>query len=342
MRIMGRPGLGKRTGALVTVLAGALALAGCGAGPSQVTTAAVIDGQVTTIDQVQGLIDKAVKEQPYAQQLAAQHKLDLVGREIVRQELLHAVVQKAAQKEHLSADPATISAALAQGDPLAGPLPENLAQDQPAAVTQLVERVRDHREALTDEYLEQQLAVKYLPKLSVTLDYVVIGAPTADGTVSSLDPADARAQALAKAQTYAADPGAVRGDLSKGLQGNVGEPLAALSSPADAASVLFGAAANNVIAFQPNPSGAPAGWIVAVIKDRSTTKPVSTDQAQQPTPDQIGPIGVRMLQPYVADVDYKINPRYGVWDPVGMDLAANANSLQGVVLPVRGPAPAQP
>ncbi|MGW4483004.1 hypothetical protein ACWEOE_04115 [Amycolatopsis sp. NPDC004368] len=338
---MGRSGAGKRTSALAGVVAGGLLLAGCGAGPSQVTTAAVIDGQVTTIDQVQDLIDKTVQEQPYAQQLAAQHKLDLVGREIVRQQLLHVVVQKAAQKEGLVADQATISAALAQGDPLAGPMPENLAQDQPAAVTQLVQRARDHREALTDAYLEQQLAVKYLPKLSVTLDYVVIGQPTAEGEASSLDPATARAEALAKAQTYAADPAAVQADLTKGAQGNVGEPLAALSSPADAGSVLFGSQPNTVMAFQPNPTQVPSGWIVAVVKQRSTDKPVSTDQPQQPTPDQVGAIGVRMLQPYVSQVDYKINPRYGVWDIVGMDLAANANSLQGVVLPVRGSAPAQ-
>ncbi|MEW2506187.1 hypothetical protein ACQPXB_43435 [Amycolatopsis sp. CA-161197] len=341
MRIMGRLGSKKRSSALAGVVASGLLLAGCGAGPSQVGAAAVIDGQVTTIDQVQTLLDKAVQEQPYAQQLAAQHKLDLVGREIVRQQLLHAVVQKAAQKEGLVADEATISAALAQGDPLAGPMPENLAQDQPAAVTQLVQRTRDHREALTDAYLEQQLAVKYLPKLSVTLDYVVIAGPTADGQAPSVDPADSRAEALAKAQTYAADPAAVQADLAKGAQGNVGEPLAALSSPADAGSVLFGTEPNNVMAFQPNPSQLPSEWIVAVVKQRSTDKPVSTDQAQQPTPDQIGAIGVRMLQPYVGDVDYKINPRYGVWDTVGMDLAANANSLQGLLLPVRGSAPAQ-
>ncbi|WP_370542071.1 hypothetical protein [Amycolatopsis sp. FDAARGOS 1241] len=334
--------MGKRTSALVTVVSGALLLAGCGAGPSQVTTAAVIDGQVTTIDQVQNLIDKTVREQPYAQQLAAQHKLDLVGREILRQEVLHAVVQKAAQKEGLTADPATISAALAQGDPLAGQMPENLAQDQPAAVTQLVQRARDHREALTDLYLEQQLTAKYLPKLSVSFDFTSVGAPTADSETPAIDPATARSEALAKAEAYAANPAALQADLAKGVQGNVGQQAAAISSPGDAGTALFGAPANSVIAFQPNPESEPAWWVTAVVKQRTTDKPVSTDQAQQPTPDQIGAIGVRMLQQYVGDVDYKINPRYGVWDPVGMDLAANANSVQGVVLPVRGPSPAQP
>ncbi|MFI5608723.1 hypothetical protein [Amycolatopsis sp. NPDC051903] len=334
--------MGKRTSALVTVVSGALLLAGCGAGPSQVTTAAVIDGQVTTIDQVQNLIDKTVREQPYAQQLAAQHKLDLVGREIVRQEVLHAVVQKAAQKEGLTADPATISAALAQGDPLAGPMPEDLAQDQPAAVTQLVQRARDHREALTDAYLEQQLTAKYLPKLAVSVDYTEIGAATTDAETPAPDAAAARAEAFQKVHAYAADPSAIQADLAKGAQGNIGEPLTALSAPATATTPLFGVPANTAFTFQLNPTTDPASWIVGIVRQRSDDKPVPTDQARQPTPQQISDIGVRMLQPYVGDVDYKINPRYGVWDPVGMDLAANANSLQGVVLPVRGPSPAQP
>ncbi|MEV0069798.1 hypothetical protein [Amycolatopsis sp. NPDC050768] len=341
MRIMGRLGSKKRSSALVGVVASGLLLAGCGAGPSQVGAAAVIDGQVTTIDQVQGLLDKAVQEQPYAQQLAAQHKLDLVGREIVRQQLLHTVVRKAAQKEGLSTDDAAISAAMSQGDPLAGVLPENLAQDQPAAVTQLVWRVRDHREAITDQYLEQKLAAKYLPTLSVNFDYTSIGAPTSDSEAPAIDAATARSQAIAKAQEYAANPNAIQTEIQGGAQGNVGQQAPALSSPEDAATVLFGVPANTAIAFQPNPTSAPTWWVTAIVRQRATDKPVATDQVQQPTPDQIGAIGVRLLQPYVNDVDYKINPRYGVWDPVGMDLAANANSFQGIVLPVRGSAPAQ-
>jgi hypothetical protein len=308
-----------------------------------VSAAAIIDGKVTSIDQVQDLLDKAVQEQPYAKQLAAQHKLDLVGREIVRQTLLHAAVTKAAQKEKLTADEDAIGAAMLQ-DPLAGQLPQSVTQNQDAAVTQLVWRVRDHREALTDQYLEQKLAIKYLPTLTVNFDYTTVGAPSADGTASSTDPATARADAIAKARQFAADPKAVTGEIQSGAQGgvegNVGTQVPALSSPQDATTVLFGVPANTVIAFQPNATGNPT-WVVAVVRQRSTGKPVATDQAQQPTPDQLGGIGVRLLQPYVGEVDYRINPRYGVWDAVGMDLAPNANATKGLVLPLPGAAPAQ-
>ncbi len=334
MRIMGR----RR--ALGAVLAGAFLLAGCGAGPSQVGAAAIIDGQVTSIDQVQALLDRAVQEQPYARQLASRHQLDLVGREIVRQVLLHDVVTKAAQKEGIAVDEATVGEALQQ-DPLATPVPESVTQDQSAAVTQLVWRLRDHREAITDQYLQQRIALKYLPTLTVNFDYTSIGAPTSESQAPSIDPKVARSQAIAKAEQYAKDPGALQRDVQSGAQGNVGQQAPALSSPQDAATVLFGVPAGNVIAFQPNPASAPTWWVTAVVKQRSTASRVATDQVQQPTAAQLGAIGVRMLQSYMGDVSFKINPRYGVWDPVGMDLAPTANEVQGVVVPVHSGAPAR-
>ncbi|MBB4688298.1 SurA N-terminal domain-containing protein [Amycolatopsis jiangsuensis] len=331
---MGRPR------ALVAVVAGAFLLAGCGAGPSQVGTAAVVDGKVTSIDQVQDLLNRAVREQPYAQELASQHKLDLVGREIVRQTVLHEVVAKAARKEGLTADQSAITEAL-QKDPLAAAVPAGAVQDDAAGVTQLVWRLRDHREALTDQYLEQQLAVKYLPSLSINFDYTSIGAPTSEGQAPSVDAKTARSEAIAKAQEYAKNPNAIAAELQNGAQGNVGQQVPALSSPEDAATVLFGVPGNTAIAFQPNPASAPTWWVAAVVRQRSTGQQVATDQVQQPTAAQLGAIGVRMLQPYVGEVDYKINPRYGVWDSVGMNLAPSASELAGVVVPVHGGAPAQ-
>jgi hypothetical protein len=47
-------------------------------------------------------------------------------------------------------------------------------------------------------------------------------------------------------------------------------------------------------------------------------------------------IGQRLLEPYVDEAGLKINPRYGVWDPVAMDLAASAAETTGLVLSVKG------
>jgi len=334
MRIMGR----RR--ALGAVLAGAFLLAGCSAGPGQVGAAAIIDGQVTSLDQVQTLLDRAVQEHPYARQLASRQQLDLVGREIVRQELLHEVVTKAARKENIAVDE-TVIGGLLQQDPLSKPIPEALKQNQPMAVTQLVWRLRDHREALVDQYLEQQLVAKYLPTLTVDVDLASTGSPNAESRAPAIDPKVARGQAIAKAEEYAKNPSLVRSAQEGDPSNRLDLRVPAQAVPQDASTVLFGVSAGNVVAYQPTPATAPTYWLIAVVKQRSTGTPVATDQVPPPTAAQLTAIGVRMLQPYLGDVSFKINPRYGVWDVVGMDLAPTANDLKGIVVPVHGGAPAK-
>ncbi|MDQ3787420.1 MAG: hypothetical protein M3422_09275, partial [Actinomycetota bacterium] len=70
-------------------------LSACGTGPSQVNSAVIIDDHVISVDEVQSLIDKVVKE-PAARPLAQQHKLDLVAREVVSQLVTHQVLSEVA------------------------------------------------------------------------------------------------------------------------------------------------------------------------------------------------------------------------------------------------------
>jgi hypothetical protein len=200
MRIMGRPR------ALVAVVAGALLLAGCGTGPSQVGSAAIVGDTSVSIDQVQNLIDKAVREHPYARKLADEHKLDLLGRAFVGQLVLHELLLKAAQQEGISPNYGQIDAQLAK-DPLTGPVPANSA-DETQAVSQVATRARDHREELTDANLAQALADKTMPDLSVTFDYTSIGSlPSSDGGEPPQGPAAQKA-AYDLARQFAADPAA--------------------------------------------------------------------------------------------------------------------------------------
>src|SRR5207248_10301008 len=187
MRIMGRPR------ALVTVLAGALLLAGCASGPSQVGAAVIFKDRSLSVNDVQGLIDKAVREQPYAQKLASEHKLDLIGREIVRQQVVHELLTAAAPQLNTAASDPLIAQALSQ-DPFGQPVGADVS-DQASAVTAVVHSVRDHREAVTDLVQQRVLAAQTIPKLSVTLDYIPVQAG---------DPASGRAQAVDMAQPLAA------------------------------------------------------------------------------------------------------------------------------------------
>ncbi|MFE5567190.1 MULTISPECIES: hypothetical protein [Amycolatopsis] len=334
MRIMGR----RR--ALVGVLAGSLLLAGCNAGPGQVGAAVIIDGKTVSVDRVQQLIDKAVREHPYGQQLAAEHKLDLVGREIVRQEILHDLTERAAQREGVRVDESLVVNAL-QNDPLAKPMEANPQNDPALSVQQLVARVRDHRDALVDAALQTQLAMKYLDKLTVTFDFSSVSSTDATGS----DADKLREQAIEKAKKFAASPNAAaeliaQDQQTADTQAGTGQKLPAMQSPATAATVLFGLEPNTVAAFQPTPQ--QPLWVVVVMRERAADKPVASDQATQPTAQQLAGVGIRLLQPYLDQVDLKVNPRYGVWDVVGMDLAPNEASKKGIVLPVHGAAPQNP
>ncbi|WP_460437602.1 hypothetical protein [Amycolatopsis stemonae] len=340
---MGRPR------ALVAVVAGALLLAGCGSGPSQVGSAVIVGDRSVGLDQVQSMIDQAVREQPYAQKLAREHKLDLLGREIVRQTVLHELTLRAAQKEGLVADQAKIAGLAAQEN--ATPVGDT-GQGDGVAVTQIVSKLRDRNEVASDVVLEMQIAQKYLPKLSVSADYVGISA------TSDTDP-EARARALDLAKQFAADPGKIQGTIQQAGQEaqqaqQTGAPGAGGFSDAGmtelfgaaqylalAQTPLFGSPANSVVAFQARMPSKP-DWYIFVVRARGTDKPVPADQeAQKPTDQQLTSIGTRFLQAYLPDAGLRVNPRYGVWDVVGMNLVPNQDATKGAVLPLSGAAPAK-
>ncbi|HKS48010.1 MAG TPA: hypothetical protein VJT49_23440 [Amycolatopsis sp.] len=309
MRIMGRP---RGLRGVTAVLAFCLLLAGCGSGPSQARAAVLIGDREISVDQVQQLIDRAVRTQPAAQQLAQQHKLDLIGREVVRQLVVHELIGEVAQREGLSADPAVVGqlvAALGQ--------PQSATAADPSQLAGLiVARVRDHTESATDIALEQELGSKYYRNMSVTFDFT---------SISSDEGGDRRGQAFATAEQLAAAPNtAARRD----------NKFAAVQDPELASTALYGVPAGNVVVFQP--PGGEAVWVVAVIRQRDFAGPVAVDGAVQASPDQLASIGIRLLQPYVAESGVKINPRYGVWDPVSMSLAPNSGETTGLVLPVKG------
>jgi hypothetical protein len=343
MRIMGRPR------ALVAVVAGALLLAGCGTGPSQVGSAVLVGDRSVSLDQVQSMIDQAVRSQPYAQKLAREHKLDLLGREIVRQTVLHELTLRAAQKEGLVADQAKIAGLVSQES--SKPVGDTGQGDQ-IAVTQIVSQLRDRNEAAGDVVLEQQLAQKYLPKLAVGADYVGVSA------TSETDP-EARARAFDLAKQFAADPGKVQGTIQQasqeaqqaqqtGAPGPSGYSDAGLTELFGASQYLslaqtplFGSDANSVVVFQARMPAKP-DWYVFVLRSRGTDKAVPADQeAQKPTAEQLTAIGTRLLQPYLGQSGLRVNPRYGMWDVVSMNLATNQDATKGIVLPLRGAAPAQ-
>ncbi|MBB2934704.1 hypothetical protein FHX82_001724 [Amycolatopsis bartoniae] len=320
-----------RPRALVAAVAACLLLAGCGSGPSQVRAAFLLGDTEVSQDTVQQLIDKAVREQPAAQQLSQQHKLDQLGREIVGQLAQHELLVKAARQEGLVADEATVSGLLGE-DPLVTPVSAN-GVDPSQLARQIAYRARDHREVFTDYGLMQALGRKHFGGLSVTYDYTVV---TSDD--GGAQPQSMRDKAFAKAERMAASPAAadqvLREDAAAGVQTGSGQQISAVQSPAAASTVLFGVPQGTVVAFQP--SQQDTTWLVAVVRQRDSGVPSTAQQSAEPTEDQLVSTGLRLLQPYSEQL--RINPRYGVWDPVAMAVAPSAAESTGFVAPVKGSA----
>lgn len=348
MRIMGRPR------ALVAVVAGAFLLAGCGSGPSQVGSAVLVGDRSVSLDQVQALIDKAVREQPYAQKLAGEHKLEELGRAAVSQLALHEMLAAAAEKQGITPNYGRIEAQLAK-DPLNGTVPAN-SSNEAQAVSEVVARSRDHREALTDTYLAQALAEKAIPDLSVTFDYTSIGSMPDSNTGDTPKGPEAKKAAFDLARQFAADPAAATKRIGADVQyeaslrqqaaqqgqntdsipplTGLGEAVPAAQAGVLAAGPIFGSPVGAVTVFPyPNREGT---WFVAVVRQRVDNKPVATEQAPALDDATKAAIGMRQLQPLFDQLDVRVNKRYGVWDVVGMDVVPNEDAAQGLVLPPGG------
>lgn len=318
------------TRAIAVLAVLATALSACGSGPNQVGAAAIVGDHAISVDHVQQLLENALRDEPAADQLAKQRKLDLATRKIVGQLVVHELVNEAARREGLSVDERDVAELHARLDQPAEPLPEDGSAPPEALVERTVIAALDRREYARDLLLQQMLAVKYLNTMSVTFDYT---------TVTSENPADKpesmRDAALEKAKQFAQGPDkaaeVIAKDQEQGGRGNVGETVPAVQAPDFIGTVMFGAPENTVVAFQPDPG--QALWFVMLIRERNLNASASEPGSQQANASQQTLFGRRLLQPLVGELGVRVSPRYGVWDAAAMDVAPSESETAGVILP---------
>ncbi|WP_083665811.1 hypothetical protein [Saccharomonospora sp. CUA-673] len=180
IRIMRRPA------ALFTAAAAIAVLAGCGTGPSQVTSAAIVGERSVPLDGVQQEVDWLLDNVPQVREAQGQRKLDLHAREVVRGRIVHELTEIAVQREGLRPNEGEIDQ-LVEGSGGAAEIART------AGVAP--ERVHD---LAYDQVMLQQLAEKYVGRLSVELTGTVI---TQDEPGNS-----AKDQATALGERIAQDP----------------------------------------------------------------------------------------------------------------------------------------
>ncbi|WNV82278.1 SurA N-terminal domain-containing protein [Umezawaea sp. Da 62-37] len=302
-------------------VAAALLLAGCGSGPSQAGAAAIVGDTVIPLNLVQDRLADYLDRRPEGGQVAGeggaapQAKLDKTARDILTFKIQHELTLRAAEREDVSVSEDTLSQLLEQAGG-AQQLSEGTFFD---ADTFRNERARD-------QLLQVEIGRKYADKLAVTFDYFY-----ANDTQDAIDKAKQIARDPAKMDQF------VREAKQKDSQaGETDAKVSSAESPQLATTLLFGVPANTVIAFPPSPE--QGNWIVAHVKERSTTaKPSADGGSQELTPDVLAGIGLRMLQPLSDELKIRVNPRYGVWDNSAMGLAPSEGEKAGFQIAVQQP-----
>jgi SurA N-terminal domain len=289
--------------AVIVAVAGAV-LSGCGDQPG---TAVVVGGQAVPVDQVQGQLDTALAKHDRVAQWTAQGGTSAdLARSFVTREVLHDLLARRAAQEGITVTDADVDAQLAQSG------------GADAVADQSWYDVAGLRTLVRDNLLAAQLAQRHVGGLAVTLDMV---AATSQG------------DAEAKARTLAAGGPAAEALFDDPRTAVRGTAVHAASVPDDAASVYFGAPVGSVVAFQPSPQ--QSTWIVFRVVDRRTDAPADPAAMNSISQSQLAAIGVRLLQPTADELGVRVNPRYGVWDPIQMRVVAE-DAQSGLIIP---PAP---
>lgn len=294
-----------RTVAAVAVV-GTL-VSGCG-GPSQTGSAAIVGSTVVPASVVQARLDQTFARTEIVDELAAQGVgTPDIARDIVTQGVLHELSQQAARAEDIVVTPADIDAEL-----------EMLGGAEAVRERSLFD-VDVVRERLGDELVAERLAAKQVNGLAVTVDIIGVGsrreAEEAVKVVAAGGPA--------ADQLFAANPETSRR----------GYEYRASVNPDVAVSAVFGTPVGGSGYFQAVPG--QETWVVFRVLSRMLDAPPvapELDVVPQLGKSGLAEIGIRLLQPYADQAGVRVNPRYGVWDPVSMRVL-DEEQVAGEVLP---------
>lgn len=285
-------------------------LSACG-GPAQAGSAAIIGDDVLPLEQVQSSVASVLASVPAGQRQPTQDVA--YARAIVTNDVRRALLTRLGSAAGITVPDTDINAFIEQSGGAA-----SLEQSTGLTLDEL--RRESH-----DLLLAIALGRRAAPGLVVTADVLTAG---------SRDDAAARARILA-AGGAAADA-LFTGANSAGR----GQRFAALNLPADTSSsgasstrtVILGTGVGETVAYQPD-AQQPATWSVFRVTARRTdatpSDPTAVSKLGQ---SELVEIGDRLIQPLAESIGVRINPRYGVWDPISLS-AVSPDRTAGVVLP---------
>ncbi|HSU07707.1 MAG TPA: peptidylprolyl isomerase [Pseudonocardia sp.] len=294
--------------ALAVVATVGVVVSGCGAGPSQVGSAVIVGTTSVPLEQVQSRLDVALGKTDVVAQLASSGVgAPDIARDVVTGAVMHDLLARTAATEGITVSEADVDAALQESG------------GADAALSQSLYDLSAIRERVRDRLIAVKHAQRIVPGLTITADLVA---------ANSRDDAAAKARVLATGgpeadALFASNPETSRRNMS----------YQAVRSPEAASTVLFGLPVGRTAYFQPSPQ--QGGWIVLRVTDRQEDANADPSAAASLGDSDLAAIGDRLLQPLSEEVGVRVNPRFGVWDPVSMRVVA-ADQQGGAILPLMG------
>jgi hypothetical protein len=294
--------------ALAVVATVGVVVSGCGTGPSQVGSAVIVGTTAVPLEQVQSRLDVALGKTDVVAQLASSGVgAPDIARDVVTGAVMHDLLARTAAAEGITVSEADVDAALQESG------------GADAALSQSLYDLSAIRERVRDRLIAVEHAQRIVPGLTITADLVA---------ANSRDDAAAKARVLATGgpeadALFAQNPDTSRRNMS----------YQAVRSPEAASTVLFGLPVGRTAYFQPSPQ--QGGWIVLRVTDRQEDANADPSAAASLGDSDLAAIGDRLLQPLSEEVGVRVNPRFGVWDPVSMRVVA-ADQQGGAILPLMG------
>jgi hypothetical protein len=305
-------------GAAAGVAAVGLLIGGCGFGSSQLGAAAFVDGTEVPLEQVHGqLVTVLAKEGPQVRaQLEVGHQLGDLSRKIVTVRIRHQLLEIAARRADLAVDQSRVNRLIKE------------VGGAEAASKGTIFDANSYRQQVRDRLLMAALGRAAVRNSAVTVDYT-----TADTRTAAKQRVEQLSQAGANRARQSIDA-----DVRAGKDAELGKRIVAADDPIFATTPAFGVDEGTVVAFQLEDT---KPWVIMVVKNRTNRGAQPSDHA--PPIDQIDSavleaIGLRQLAQVGEELGVRLSPRYGVWDPVSMQVVSDENETGGFIAPLR-PAP---
>jgi hypothetical protein len=320
---------------IVLVSAAAALVAGCSTGQGDPSVAATVGGvRVSTVDQVQQRLNDLLARNKQVQDLASQHKLDQVARAIVAHDVVHQLVTEAARRQNVTIDESLV----AQLAPILNNPDQQKQQQDP--VQAAVDSAYPVNDVTRDKVLLAELVEKNIGLVSSTIDVAFISKADdaralARQVAATPDKADELFNATAKNGTAAPNH-------EPQINSVWGGPVDSQSGqPTDTNGYLQAAG----LPFTWLPEKSVLVWLqngqdgtyyaVVYTKQKATAakQPAGIDLGGgSVSPSQLAQIGRVTLVGLAQELGVQLNQRYGLWDPIDLnvvpgDQAAASNQL---------------